>query len=275
MTSRLAQSLERMKTDHIDLYFMHGMNDISDVDQPEIRAWVEATKKSGKIRFFGFSTHSNMEGCLTAAAKLGWVDGVMFSYNYHLMDTPEMKAAIAACTAAGVGLTAMKTQGQRQGEDTPAQAALLAALTGGGLTAGQAKLKLVMDNPQISVACVQMPNLKVFRENLAAALSPAALSAAQRVVLQRHAEATRSGYCAGCSRFCESALAGAAPIRDVLRCLMYHEHYAEIDARALFAELAPEARGALSKLDYAAAERACPRRLPIGNLMREAAARLG
>ena len=275
MTRRLEQSLERMKTDHIDLYFMHGMDDISDVDQPEIKAWVEATKKSGKIRFFGFSTHSNMEGCLTAAAKLGWVDGVMFSYNYHLMDTPEMKAAIDACTAAGVGLTAMKTQGQRQGEDTPAQAALLAALTGGGLTAGQAKLKLVMDNPQISVACVQMPNLKVFRENLAAALSPAALSTAQRAVLQRHADATRNGYCAGCSRLCESALAGAAPVRDVLRCLMYHEHYAELDARALFTELAPAAREALPNLDYAAAERACPRRLPIGNLMREAAARLG
>ena len=274
MTQRLSQSLERMKTDYIDLYFLHGMSDISEVDQPEIKAWAEAAKKSGKIRHFGFSTHSNMELCLTAAAKLGWIDGMMFSYNYHLMDTPEMKAAIDACFAAGVGLTAMKTQGQRQGAETPAQAALLSVLTGKGLTPGQAKLKLVMDNPQISVACVQMPNLKVFRENLAAALTPAGLSAAEHVALQRHAEATRNSYCAGCSRFCESALASEVPVRDVLRCLMYHEHYGEVDARSLFNELAPEARAALANLDYSAAERACPRRLPIGNLMREAASRL-
>jgi predicted aldo/keto reductase-like oxidoreductase len=274
MTKRLEQSLERLKTDYVDLYFLHGKDDISDVDQPEIKAWAEAAKKSGKIRFFGFSTHSNVESCLSSAAKLGWIDGMMFTYNYRVMDKPELKAAIDACYAAGVGLTAMKTQGERQGAETPAQAALLSALTGGGFTAGQAKLKVVMDNPQISVACVQMPNLNVFRQNLAAALSPTPLSTAQRAALQRHAAATHNSYCAGCSRLCESAVAGAAPIREVLRYMMYHEHYAEVDARAMFAELAPEARAALPTIDYSAAERACPRQLPIGDLMREAASRL-
>ena len=34
----------------------------------------------------------------------------------------------------------------------------------------QAKLKVVMENPQISCACVQMPNMKFCRENIAAAL---------------------------------------------------------------------------------------------------------
>jgi len=275
MTQRLTESLERMKTDYIDLYFLHGMSDISDVDQPEIKAWAESAKKSGKIRFFGFSTHSNMENLLTAAAKMGWIDGVMFSYSYHLMEAPAMKSAIDACTAAGVGLTAMKTQGQRQGSDTAAQAALLSSLMGGGFTEGQAKLKAVMDNPQISIACVQMPNLNVFRQNLAAALSPAPLPAAQRTALLRHAEATRSSFCAGCSRNCEGALGGGVPVRDVLRCLMYHEHYPELDARSLFAGLPAGCRAALPLADYSAAERACPRGLPIGSLMREAAARLG
>jgi hypothetical protein len=51
---------------------------------------------------------------------------------------------------------------------------------------------------------------------------------------------------------------------------MYQDHYTELDARALFAELAPEVRSALPRLDYSAAERACPRRLPIGSLMRSA-----
>lgn len=271
MTRLLAQSLERLKTDYIDLYFLHGMDDINRVDRPEIKAWVEAAKKSGKIRHFGFSTHSNMERCLAGAAKAGWIDGVMFTCNYRLLNTPTMKSAIDACFAAGVGLTAMKTQGERQGSDTPAQAALLGALTGKGFTPGQAKLKAVMDHPQIAVACVQMPNLNVFRQNVAAALNPAPLNAAQHAALQRHAEATCHAYCAGCSHHCESALAGAVPVRDVLRHLMYHEHYQELDARALFAELPAAVRTALPRLDYTAAERACPRQLPIGNLMREAA----
>ncbi len=274
MTRLLAQSLERLKTDHVDLYFLHGMDDISRVDQPEIRAWAESAKKSGKIRFFGFSTHSNMERCLSSAAKLGWIDGVMFTYNYRLMETDEMKAAVDACHAAGVGLTAMKTQGARLGFDTPAQAALLDAISGRGFTPGQAKLKAVMDNPKISVACVQMPNLKVFRQNVAAALDQASLPIAQRDALRRHADATCNAYCGGCSRLCESALAGAAPVRDVLRYLMYQDHYTELDARTLYAELAPEVRSALAHLDYSAAERACPRQLPIGSLMRTASRQL-
>jgi predicted aldo/keto reductase-like oxidoreductase len=272
MTRLLNRSLERLKTDHIDLYFLHGMDNISQVDRPETKAWVEATKKSGKIRFFGFSTHSNMESCLSGAAKVGWLDGVMFTCNYRLLDTPAMKSAIDACVTAGLGLTAMKTQGVRQGSDTPAQAALLQALNGKGLNAGQAKLKAVMDHPQIAVACVQMPNLNIFRQNLTAALDKTPLSVAQRDALQRHADATCNAYCAGCSHRCESALASAVPVRDVLRNMMYHEHYEELDARALFAELSPQVRATLPHLDYAAAERVCPHRLPIGNLMREAAA---
>jgi predicted aldo/keto reductase-like oxidoreductase len=275
MTRLIRRSLDRLKTDYVDLYFMHGMDDISRVDLPEVRAWAEKAKRSGQIRFFGFSTHSNIEGCLEGAARLPWVDAVMFTYNYRLMDTPRMKAAIDACAAAGIGLTAMKTQGARQGVDTPAQAALLETLSGMGFTPGQAKLRAVMDDPRIAVACVQMPNLKLLRQNVAAALRQASLTTAQRVALRNHAEATSNAYCAGCSHFCEPALAGAVPIRDVLRYLMYHEHYGEFDARALYAELAPEVREALPRFDYSAAERTCPRRLPIGYLMRDAAVRLG
>jgi predicted aldo/keto reductase-like oxidoreductase len=275
MTRLLAQSLERLKTDYIDLYFLHDVDDIGRVDQPEIKAWAEAAKRSGKIRNFGFSTHSNMEECLNGAAKLGWIDGVMLTYNYRVMDSPEMKAAIEACATAGVGLTAMKTQAERQGFDTPAQAALIDALGGKGFTPAQAKLRAVMDNPHIAVACVQMRSVKVFRENVAAALYQASLPVAQLGALQRHANATYNSYCAGCRRICDAALGGAAPVRDVLRYLMYHEHYTDFDARELFAELTPEIRAKLPHLDYSAAERACPRKLPIGDLMREAAARLG
>jgi predicted aldo/keto reductase-like oxidoreductase len=274
MTRLLAQSLSRLHTDHVDLYFLHGMDDISRVDRAEIKAWAEAAKKNGQIRAFGFSTHSNMEDCLTGAAQLGWLDAVMFTYNYRLMETPRMKAAIDACVASGVALTAMKTQGERHGTDTPAQAALLNALAGLGFTPGQAKLRAVMDDPRIAVACVQMPNLKVLHQNLAAALKQSSLSVAQRDLLRRHADATATAYCAGCSHLCEPAIAGQPPVRDVLRFLMYQQRHGEFDARALFAELPADVRAALPQLDYAAAERACPRQLPIGDLMRDAAQRL-
>jgi predicted aldo/keto reductase-like oxidoreductase len=272
MTRLLAQSLERLKTDYVDMYFLHGIDNVGRLT-PDVKAWVEATKKSGKIRFFGFSAHSNMERTLSAASKLGWIDGAMITCNYRSLDKPEMKSALEAAYNGGMGVTAMKTQAERQGHDSTSEAALLKTFDGKGFTAGQAKLKAVMDYPHIHVACVQMPNLNVFRQNVAAAMNQATLTPAQKMALQRHAEATCHAYCAGCSHRCESALAAEVPVRDVMRHLMYQDHYPELDARELHLELAPEVRARLAQLDYTAAERACPNRLPIGALMRDAAAR--
>jgi len=181
-----------------------------------------------------------------------------------------MKAALDACEQADLGLTAMKTLGGRSGSDTPAQTALLAPITAQGFTPAQAKLKTVMANPQIDCACVQMPNMKFCRENIAAALDRKELNGVVRSALDCHAEVTRNGYCAGCSHLCGAAVAGAVPVREVMRHLMYYHNYAELDARAMFAEIPAEMRARLPHLDYSAAERACPHRLPIAQLMREA-----
>jgi predicted aldo/keto reductase-like oxidoreductase len=110
MTDLLNRSLKKMNTDYIDLYFVHGIYSIDELDD-RTRAWAEEAKAAGKIRFFGFSTHSNMQECLLEGAKLGWIDGIMMTYNYRLMHTGGMKRAVAACVKAGIGLTAMKTQG--------------------------------------------------------------------------------------------------------------------------------------------------------------------
>jgi len=129
-----------------------------------------------------------------------------------------------------------------------------------------------MEHPQIPVTCIQMPNLKLCRENIAAALDQTRLAEADRADLKRYAEATAGAYCAGCRRFCEPALKGSIPVHDVIRQLMYHRHYdGSVDARALYAELPAGVRERLPQLDYTAAEHACPRGLPLGRLMREAA----
>ena len=78
---------------------------------PGLKSWSQEMKKAGKVKLFGFSTHANMEDCLEGAAGCQWIDGIMFTYNYRLMHEPRMKAAVEACYQAGIGLTAMKTQG--------------------------------------------------------------------------------------------------------------------------------------------------------------------
>ena len=272
MTRLLNRSLERMKTDYIDLYFIHALSDIGEVNA-ETRRWVEQAKTQGKIRFFGFSTHKNMEKCMQDAAKLGWIDGIMMSYNFRLMHTKEMRAAVEACVRAGIGLTAMKTQG---GGPVRAESETELELAGRflkqGFTDKQAKLLAVWEDAHIASLCSQMPNLTVLMSNVDAACKQQTLSAGDKKLLEQYAHETTGTYCAGCAHLCEPVLEGDVPISDVMRYLMYHRHYAENDqARALLAELPEEICHRLLSLDFTPAEQRCPRGLKIGKLMRQAA----
>jgi len=276
MTRDLNKSLDKMKTDYIDLYFVHGISSISEMDD-DTKAWAEKAKREGKIRFFGFSTHSNMEKCLLEGAKLGWIDGIMMTYNYRLMHTDDMRRAVDACTEAGIGLTAMKTQGGGQvRSDSQTELDLAGRFLQRGFTDAQAKLKSVWENPQISSICSRMKNMTILISNVAAALDKTRLSARDTELLQKYAQETRSAYCAGCTANCESHVEGGAPIGDVMRYLMYCNSYDDHDyAAAGFKKIPEKIRRHLPYLDYALAERKCPQGLPIAKLMREAVKKFG
>jgi hypothetical protein len=98
-----------------------------------------------------------MEISMLAAAKLGWIDGIMMSYNYRLMVKDEMKRAVDACVKAGIGLTAMKTQAAflanfyaTIGSKTDDALNMTERFLKKGYTEEQAKLKVVWENPNIA-----------------------------------------------------------------------------------------------------------------------------
>ena len=276
INSMLDLSLQRMKTDYIDVFFMHGIRDGAELTD-EMKAWAEKAKASRKIRFFGFSSHGDMENSLQAAAKAGWIDGIMLKYDYRLMHTDAMKAAVDACEKAGVGLTAMKTQSKESFNlENEADLKLGGHFVKRGFSEHQARLKAVWENPQIASICSQMPNVTVLAANVAATLDKTKLTNADHAALRLYARETCSGYCAGCAHLCEAALGHNVPVADVMRSLMYHHGYDDVRlARETFTRIPESVRRQLAALDYSAAERACPNRLPITRLMREAGELLG
>jgi predicted aldo/keto reductase-like oxidoreductase len=276
MSRLLERSLDRMQTDYVDLYFLHGIYSTKELDQ-STRSWAEKAKAAGRIRLFGFSTHSNMEACLLGAAKLGWIDGIMMTYNYRLMHADPMRRAVDACAKAGIGLTAMKTQGGgsiKTDSDTELQ--LAGRFLQKGFTDAQAKLMAVWQNPNIASICSQMPNMSILMANVAAALNRTRLSARDKELLQRYARETRSDYCTGCAAICENAVADDIPIGDVMRYLMYCRSYGDRDAAVTeFKKLPAIIRQKMAAADYSVAEQKCPQKMAIGRLMREALQELG
>jgi len=278
---RLQTSLKRMNTDYINLYYApHGAsNPVQFTD--ELKRWSESAKKRKLIRFFGFSTHSNMAQCLVAASKLGWIDVIMPRFNFRVMQDPDMQAAIDACHKAKIGIVAMKTTGKttisrfRKKIETKAEKKMAAHFFERGFTPEQAAIKLALANERISSAPVQMENTKIIAQNVAAVLDKTELTQADRNIFKEYAKATCSGYCAGCAEICDAVLNDVHYVSDIMRYLMYYNSYGDQDrARELFAQIPVEVRSKLLGTDYSTAEARCPQRMPIGKLVAEAVSKL-
>jgi len=217
--------------------------------------------------------------CLEGAAKLGWIDGIMLTYNYRIMNGDHMKAAVEAAAKAGIGLTAMKTQaaparrqpGAADGEPDAADS-LLEHFSRRGFSPQQAKLKIVWETAEIAAICSAMYTVSVLKANVAAALDKTQLTEADRQALWAEAVASRAAYCGGCTRLCEAVVGSRVPIGDILRSLMYARSYGDaVLARQTLREAGCGSWTEICGMDFAAAERACPNGLPIAGLIREAA----
>ena len=281
LDEELDASLKNLQTDYVDLYFIHMVEDVSRELSKKTRHWADKAKKNGKIKLFGFSTHSDMANNLTLAAKLGWIDGIMTTYNYRLMVDDAMNRALDACHKAGIGITAMKTQaastwGHPVGKETNAALKLTRQFMDKGFTVHQAKLLAVWSDPRITSICSQMENMAILKENVSAAVSNRTLTRRELDRLKDYDRITQSAYCAGCAKICESHLAQAVPVCKVMRYLMYAHSYGTPDrARRKFRRITNDIRKTMAELDYTAAEASCPRNMPIGRLMRAAVAELG
>lgn len=262
----LDRSLEKLKTDHVDMIFMHALKDPRLLNS-DMAAMAEKLKKAGKARFFGFSCHDGtVAELLSKAAGLGWIDAIMFKYNFRDYGNTELNAAMDACHKANVGLIAMKTQGSAVSFDDRVK-----KFEGTDFNRHQAVLKAVWEDERLTAAVSHMDTLEKMKENITAAVSPKKLSTADHAALRRYAQDTQHLYCAGCQHICGRALPAGMQVGTTLRYLMYHDSYRDPEtARELFGKLPAEARH-IEGVDFREASTLCPHRVDIAKHMQRAA----
>jgi predicted aldo/keto reductase-like oxidoreductase len=273
---RLNGSLERLRTDYVDCYYLHGVEgrEIPLLRDPDVKAAFEKLKKSGKIRFCGLSCHDGrLPEIVTAAAECGWIDQIMIQYNFRTMNGDEIRRALDAAAKANLGLIAMKSQAGA-GRFREAQASpKLQEFIDKGANKFQAAIKTIFAEQRMQAVVSEMTNRDQLRENMAAAANPALSSRDQRL-LEEYRLATAHLYCHGCGHHCEPAAGGVA-VAEILRYLRYHEVYGKrTRARELYQALSPEARD-IARADLAATQGACPHGLPVAELLRRADERMG
>jgi len=107
MITEVESSLKRLGTDHVDVLMApHGCTAPEEVIIPEVLEAAAKLKKSGKIRFFGFTAHNEPAGALRAAANSEVHDMGMIAYN--VSNAPWVEPALAEAGRKDLGVVAMK-----------------------------------------------------------------------------------------------------------------------------------------------------------------------
>ncbi len=123
--SSVVRSLKRLRTDVLDVVFLHSPgDDLAILNRTDAVATLTRLRESGAVKAIGLSAKSP-EG---AHAAIDWANVVMV--EYHQGDRSQ-EAAIAAATAAGVGVVVKK------------------GLAAGSLPASDA-IRFVLANPGVS-----------------------------------------------------------------------------------------------------------------------------
>jgi len=264
--AQLDNSLQRMKTDYVDVLFNHQMGpsdgvtngtNFSRLDNPELlEAW-ETVKKAGKARYFGVSGHEgNLMEVMNHVVDSGRFDVVLCRYNF--MNYPSQMDLIKKCASKNIGFIAMKTLAGAKGAE-------VAAFKDKMSSAKQAALKWVLSNKSVSNLIISMTDKSQVDEYAAA--SGKSMTAADVALLDEYRARFSSEICRMASD-CEPACPHHVLVSDVLRASMYfHEYREEKHGITEYASL-PASRQAHHCVGCSApCQKVCPHDLPIRNLL--------
>ena len=276
LIKQLDQRLDALKTDYVDLIFIHAVGDhdfATEWEWPkskEFKETAEAIRKSGKAKFVGFSTHhQNRAAILQAAADGGFVDVIMLQNSPWIAEEigqkDEINRALDNCHKAGIGLISMK---QVAGKVNIGEVGKrLPGLKEKGLSPYQGLLHAIWTDERFSSCCVSMRNTDQVRENAEAARVYKPLTTAELNQMRDAFLAAGPTLCTGCDGRCSLAAGTTAELGNLTRFLTYHDHHGyRGEARRLYSELSDAARN-WAGADLEAARQACPSKLDFAKLL--------
>jgi predicted aldo/keto reductase-like oxidoreductase len=275
MLKKIDQRLERLGTDYIDLLFYHGL-DTRKKEWPkskEMKDAVEAIKKTGKVKFVGFSTHDpSIAEQLENAAEGGFIDVIMLKFSPWLDKDSPLNKALDSCHKAGIGLVSMK---QIAGQALRITEQRVPSLKAKNLTPAQGLLQAIWTDERFSASCVTMRNQDQTLENADAARRFEPLKQAELDELRDALLASGPTMCPNCDGRCSLAAGTKANLGDLARFYTYHEdHGIRGHARECYSELAADERD-WSGADLAAAREACHNKLDFAKILPEVDRLLG
>ncbi|MDH3890068.1 MAG: aldo/keto reductase [candidate division Zixibacteria bacterium] len=220
MASTMEASLKRLKTDYVDILYIHDVRDAATCTDEAIMEGLAEIKKQGKARFIGISTHSDMANVVNATTDAGIYDVVLTSINFTMVNDTALLNAIKKAADKGLGVIGMKTQaggGNFPNPDTQRDYS--------GEVINSAAFKWAMRNENICTAITGISNHDHMRFNTGYA-ADLDMTAEESKFLADNSIILSMGFCSQC-RQCLASCPKNSEIPDLMRTHMYATQYAD------------------------------------------------
>ena len=251
MARDIETSLQKLRTDYIDIYQVHNATpeQLEQVCAPggALEALMEA-KAAGKIRHIGLTAHSL--DTFKLALDLDWVETFMFPYN---IVENQGESLIRKCAQKNIGFVVMKP------------------LAGGAIESGTLALRYICANPDVTVVIPGMGDEKEIAENAAACADTSPLTAEEKAAINEIRSQLGTNFCRRCN-YCQPCAAGIN-ISGAFLFEGYLSRYGLQDwAKARYATLPVKASACIG---CGACEDRCPYNLPIRQMLKTVAEKFG
>jgi predicted aldo/keto reductase-like oxidoreductase len=271
--TNLENSLERLRTDRIDVYNFHGLTwqkFTEHVKGPrgQIR-WMLRAKREGLIRHACCSFHDTA-AALKKLASTGLFEAVTLQYN--LLDRSNEEAFEHVSRKCGMGIVVMGPVG---GGRLGAPSHKMQALIPGARSVAEVALRFVLANPHVTVALSGMNAVRQLEENARVAREAGPLTRAQSSRVDaalRRLRKLADLYCTGC-RYCMPCPHGVNIPANFSAFNLARVYGLQGAAERSYARLA-KGQAAFC-VDCGACVSKCPQRIPIPRQLRATARMLG
>ncbi len=275
MDRYLERQLERLRTDHVDCYLLHGLNAGSwqNLHRLGVLDFLDAARADGRIRYPGFSFHDEAPVFPPIVDAYDWT---FCQIQYNFMDVAYQAGTAGLRYAAerGLGVIVMEPlKGGWLARRVPDAVREVWDSAASRRSPAEWALRFVWDEPEVSLLLSGMSAMEHVTENLKAAAAiagPRSLTPHERALFDRVREVYRSRMradCTGCE-YCLPCPSGV-DIPGVFALLNDAYLYEDVaGARGLYGMRA--AGKASDCTQCHECEERCPQGLAIPDLLEEA-----
>ena len=163
------EELSRLRTDYVDYYLMHMLNDVKTwqklVDMGIIE-WIREKKESGAIRQIGFSYHGNSESFCKVVNAYDW-DFCQIQYNYLDEHAQAGRKGLNHAAAKGIPVIIMEPlRGGKLVSNLPEKAKTLFAEHPKKYSPAEWAFRWLWNQPEVTCVLSGMNSMEMLEENV-------------------------------------------------------------------------------------------------------------